>query len=355
MYYLLMEFRPDLDFAMRKNAMIDRLSRGLAALVVVLLATHATPVFVPTAHAQQDQQDAETAKKVLQLIREGNTAFDEEKYETAFDKYEQAYELYPDPAILVRLGKTSEKLGNKKEAIGYYKEFARLMPDDPAAEKLAKRAEELEGELPIEVAVASEPQGAQIFLDKAMRDAVGTTPAQVELTAGEHTLYLKKKGFETAVEKVTVEAEGEQSVSVTLTRAMISEEGNGGDAVAPIDAETSNIPTYGYASLGLGVVTLATSGTFLYLKGVAEDDVNNYDKRAPGASRQALQERKDDANSYYDTALVTGIAGGVLTATGVGLLTYHYLSADAGDDEVAWGVGASFDADAAWLGVNGSF
>lgn len=333
--------------------MIDRLLRGLATLVVVLVATSTVPAVVSTAHAQENQ-DAETAKKVLTLIREGNAAFDEEKYDTAFDKYEQAYELYPDPAILVRLGKTSEKLGETKKAIGYYKEFARLMPDDPAAEKLAQRAEELEGELPITVAVTSEPAGAQIFLDKAMQESVGTTPAEVELTAGEHTLYLKKKGFETAAEGVTVEADGEQSVEVTLTRAMISENGSDG-SVEPIDGEASNLATYGYASLGVGVVTLATSGTFLYFKEVAEDDVNNYDKRAPGANRSQLQERKDDANSYYDTALYTGIAGGVLTATGVGLLTYHYLSADAGDDEVAWSVGASFDADAAWLGVNGSF
>ncbi len=336
--------------------MIDRLSRGLAALVVILVAMHAVPAFVPTAAAQPKQKkDAETAKKVLQLIREGNAAFGEESYEQAFQKYEEAYELYPDPAILVRLGKTAEKLGNTREAIEYFNEFARLMPDDPAAKKLTARADELEEKLPTVVTVTTEPSGAEIYLTKAREASLGTTPADIELAPGTHTLYLKRKGFETASEEVEVEAGGEKEVSVTLTRAMIAEdEDETNKSVEPIESESSSIGTYGYASLGVGLVTLATSGTFLYLKGVAEDDVNDYDKRAPGASRRALQERKDDANAYYDTALVTGIAGGVLTATGVGLLGYHYMSADA-DDEVVWNVGAGFDTDQAWLGVNGSF
>jgi tetratricopeptide (TPR) repeat protein len=332
-------------------AITDRLSRSLVGLAVLFVSLSFAPVFVPTAAAQD--KDEETAKKVLEVIRDGNEEFDAENYEAAYKKYERAYEMYPDPAILVRLGKTAEKLGQNKKAAAHFREFSRLMPDDPASEKLAKRAAELEASAPAVVAVSSEPPGAEVFVDVADGESVGTTPTDVELGPGTHTLYFKREGFEPATKKVEIDSTDSQKVSVTLSRAMISDSGDG--SVAPIERdEASTVSTVGWASLGLGVASLATSGVFLYLKSDAEDEVNNYDKRAPGASRQELEELKDNANSHYDTALVTGIAGGVFTATGVGLLTYHYLTVE-DDDDVALNVGAGFDAEGAWLGLNGRF
>jgi tetratricopeptide (TPR) repeat protein len=339
---------------MTNIAMVDRLSKSLVGLVALFVAASFAPGFVSVAHAQEKKaNDDETAKQVLQVIREGNEAFDSENYEAAFEKYEQAYELYPDPAILVRLGKTAEKLGKNEQAIGYYREFARLMPDDPAAKKLSLKADDLEAALPVVVAVQSEPAGADIFVDSPVGDAVGTTPADIELPKGVHTIYLKREGFETTSKEIKVEDKEGQSVSATLARAMVTQDDD--TSVEPLQRDTSTISTIGWASLGVGAASLATSGVFLILKNGAEDDVNDYDKRAPGASRAELDELKDDANSYYDTALVTGIAGGVFAATGAGLLTYHYLTADQDEDDVAVNVGAGFDAEGAWFGVNGRF
>jgi tetratricopeptide (TPR) repeat protein len=343
--------------AMPDIAIFDRLLKSLVGLVALLVALNVAPGFVPSVHAQnKSNSDAKTAKKVLEVIRSANKAFDAENYKTAFDKYEQAYELYPDPAILVRLGKTSEQLGNNKEAAAYYREFARLMPDDSASKKLTQRAEDIEAALPVVVAVNSEPSGAQIYVDAADGESVGTTPTDVELTPGAHTIHLKKQGFEPASEKINVEAKQGQKVSAMLSRTVVADQGTeSDDSIQSMQSDTGAIKTIGWASLTVGVASLATSGVFLYLKGSAEDDANNYDKRAPGASRGELEELKDDANSHYDTALVTGIAGGVLVGAGAGLLTYHHFLTDDEDDDVAVNVGAGFDAEGAWFGVNGRF
>ncbi len=348
---------------MRDRLLMTRLSKGLMIFAAVLMAAATSVAATPSAFAQSAKKSGakgskkkaqeQTARKVLALIKAANTAFDAKNYDEAFAKYKQAYALYPDPAILVRLGKTSEKMGHTEDAIHYYREFVRIMPDDSATPKLKSDIAALEKTLPVEVTVNSEPQGAKVYLTMQRTKVVGTTPAKIKLTPGKHTLYLDRDGFEAASKQVDVETGKPQQVSVALSPAHVASK----DASAVVEQpmrEPSSIGVYGWTALGVGVATLATSGVFVALKSSAEDKANNYDKRAPGATRQELQDLEDNANSYYDTALITGIAGGVLTAAGAGLLTYHYTAGDKGD-EVAVSVGARFDSERAWIGVDGSF
>lgn len=337
-----------------QNKMVwTKLSKVFAALIALTLASSVVPGWAPSAHAQGSKKDKskdkETAKQVLALIRQANAAFDEEDYATALEKYQAAYDLYPDPAILVRLGKTSEAMDKPKDAIGYYQEFIKLMPDDPTSAELEKQIAELQKDVPVMVTVNSTPAGARVRVDAADAAPAGTTPAEIELAPGTHTLYFAQDGYVDASTQVEVAPGKSQTVGVELERAQPQ------TPVAAVPAQdTTRVDLYGWSALGVGVATLATSGVFLVLKSQSEDDVNNYDKRAAGASREQLQGYKDDANSYYDIAVITGIAGGVLTATGAGLLTYHYMTVDDGD-QVAVSVDAGLDSDGAWVGVNGRF
>ena len=70
---------------------------------------------------------------------------------------------------------------------------------------------------------------------------------------------------------------------------------------------------------------LATGGAFSVLSVNRTNQVNDYDKSAASsgpAGRAEIEDLKDQANSFYRTSLVTYIAGGVITAVGVGTLAY---------------------------------
>lgn len=332
-----------------------------SALIFGIMPGTVSVALAQDASAQKSEQassgdDSEVASKALGAIREANDLYGEEKYPEAFEKYQEAYDLYPDPAILVRLGKTAEKLERADEALEFFKEFVRLLPDDPAAEEVNEAIARLEQGDSVEVTLVSEPEGAVVFLGSEEGEILGSTPTTVQLPPGEHVLVFNLTGYESEEQTVEVVAGEAGEVRAELRAA--------GESVAELEspppvepeAEASHLDIYGWTLAGVGVATLVTSGVFYGIALSGEDDVNNYDKRAPGASRADLQKMKDDVETNYDVTLVTAIIGGVLTAAGAGLLTYHYLNVDEDDsysDSWQWGVGA--DHDAAWVGVNGRF
>lgn len=311
-----------------------------------------------TVQAGSTSSDEDVAKQVLTLIRAANTAYDAKDYPKASQKYEEAYALYPDPSILVRLGKTAEKMDQNAEAVGYYKEFVRLLPDDPTSKELSKTISNLENNAAVAFTVRSEPAGAMVFVDAETEPIDGVTPATFDLKPGKYDLRIEKDGFKSSIESVKVVPGKDQEVSVTLTRQMLSDTPSANFATETIkDVDGPRLDIYGWTTLGLGVATLATSGVFYALGSSDENDVNDYNKRAPDASREELQDLKDSANTNFDVSTITAITGGVLAAAGVALVSYHYLSADEEDagPSIAWGLDAAADSKSAWFGINGSF
>ncbi|ABF39084.1 PEGA domain protein [Candidatus Koribacter versatilis Ellin345] len=71
---------------------------------------------------------------------------------------------------------------------------ANSTPAPPPAPELTKAAT-------IKIAVASQPDGADIEIDAAF---VGNTPSTVEATPGEHSVVVRKKGFKTWERKLKV-------------------------------------------------------------------------------------------------------------------------------------------------------
>lgn len=345
---------------------LSKISALAAPLLISVAVGGATVGWSSPVQAQEQEvieagstpSDEEVAKQVLALIRSANTAYDAKDYPKAFEKYEEAYALYPDPAILVRLGKTAEKMDENAKAVGYYKEFVRLLPDDPTSKELLKTISNLENNAAVELTVITKPSGATVFVDAADEPIDGVTPATVELKPGKYELRIEKEGFESSTESVKVVAGQGQEVSVELTRQMLADSASANFASETIkDVDGPRLDIYGWTTLGLGAATLATSGVFYALASSDENDVNNYNKRAPGASPGELQDLKDSAETNYSVSTVTAITGGVLAAAGVALVTYHYVSADDEDTgpSIAWGLDTAADSKSAWVGINGSF
>lgn len=342
---------------------LGRSGRTLVAGLASLAMLGAAPGWVSVASAQARGDGAnsqDVAGRVLALIREANDLFSAGQYHEAQVKYTEAYELYPDPAILVRLGKTAEKQGQEEKALEYYKEFIRLLPDDPASVEVSAAIARLEQVDAAELSVVSDPAGGEIFLNDDAETVQGTTPATLTLAPGAYTVRVTLEGHEAASKQVELVAGAKDEVTLGLKKAAVPEpiaQPTPVEPAQPAASDSMHLDIYGWSALGLGVATLATSGVFYSMALSGEDDVNSYDKRKTGASREELQRMKDDVNSDYDITLVTGIIGGVFAAAGAGLLTYHYLTVreDRNPPAIAWELGAGADTERAWVGIHGSF
>ena len=103
---------------------------AVACAIVMALA-----VGVPASVAFADGPS--TAEQVETLSAEAAEAFNEEDYERAIDKFQQAYELQPVPNLLYNIGHTYEQLEEWDKAREYYDEFIRSPDVDSEARELA--------------------------------------------------------------------------------------------------------------------------------------------------------------------------------------------------------------------------
>ena len=85
------------------------------------------------------------------LIREAAAAYDKEDYDTALQKFQQAYEIAPAPSLLYNMGRVCESKGNREVALDYYKQFV-IQPniDDSASDDALSRIERLDKIIAIE-------------------------------------------------------------------------------------------------------------------------------------------------------------------------------------------------------------
>lgn len=110
----------------------------------------------------------------------------------------------------------------------------------------------------------------------------------------------------------------------------------------------------GWSALGAGVASAAVSVALTSQIPPRVDEVNAYDKRAPGASREELEQMKRRTNGLYDASITTGVVGGVLIAGGVGFLTHAYTG-DEREPKSAWRPAVRIDAAGAFVGAHRRF
>ncbi|MFW5967453.1 MAG: hypothetical protein ACOCV2_08045 [Persicimonas sp.] len=110
----------------------------------------------------------------------------------------------------------------------------------------------------------------------------------------------------------------------------------------------------GWSLLGAGVGSAAVSVALSSQIPPLVDEVNGYDKRAPGASREELEQMKRRANGLYDGSITTGVVAGVLVAGGVGFLTHAYTG-DERASESAWRPAVRFGHRGAFIGAHRRF
>lgn len=199
------------------------MSRRSTLPCVALLVGLALSVAPEIAHAADD---------AASLKAEGDKLMDNLRYEDALGKYDAAYKLKADPALLYNQGRALEGLGRFPDALDKLLEFRDKAPKELLArlgEALDKNITELRGRVAT-ITVTVDPSGASVRLGDRI---LGATPlSKLRVNAGKAHFEIAKEGYFT--ETVDVELKGNQDNPLTLTLAPR-------DARATIDI-TSSVP-----------------------------------------------------------------------------------------------------------------
>ena len=72
-------------------------------------------------------------EEAQRIYKMGQDAYQKGRYESAFNSFQQAYQLTNAPDLLYNLAKVANRLGQKEVAVGYYKQYLAGHPEDEAA------------------------------------------------------------------------------------------------------------------------------------------------------------------------------------------------------------------------------
>jgi outer membrane receptor for ferrienterochelin and colicins len=136
--------------------------------------------------------------------------------EEALGEYMQTLAIVRSRNALFNTALVLEQLERPTEAFGYVREYLAIrgLSDQERADGEARMAA-LREKVAV-IATASEPAGAEVFVDRLDLAARGSAPIEIAVEPGEHTLYFRLPHHETA-ERTVEAATGERTeVSVTL-------------------------------------------------------------------------------------------------------------------------------------------
>lgn len=320
--------------------------------IVVLGACALAPSRV--AYAQQAQMTPEVQQQVVALLREGKAAFEKADYTSALKAFDAAYKLYPAPPLLYRMGEASEKMGKTREAVGYYEAFVKAAPEDDVARKVALELPKLKAKVPARVRIKTTPANANVYIDSVANKPLGSTPFEQEFGPGKRLFIVKLDGYEPYTREFTFQGSEDEAIDVKLTPLPA-----GQLPVTTPPPSGSGKKILAWTTTGVGVAGLAAGGVFTLLKAQKTDEVNSYNKRAPGASATELDDLKDQANTHHQRSVIALIAGGAVTAAGVGLLVWAYGAEEPRGEKTTEVSGVQLNVSAApgaaFLGLSGSF
>jgi len=177
--------------------------------------TPTTPATKPAAAAPAKPADPKA------LVASGDKKLKAGDHAGALADYEAANAAKASPEADLGIARSHDKLGHLPEAAAAYDRFLASSPKNKAdADEAKKRSDEIKA-MPGKLHIESTPAGATILVDPQSNpsaQAAGSTPADIELPAGKHTLRLQAEGFEPMDKEVDVAAAAKQDVRAELVK-----------------------------------------------------------------------------------------------------------------------------------------
>lgn len=229
-------------------------------------------------------EDKSARERARALVIQGVRQLQRGDYLSALKRFQQAYATYASPKILFNLAQTYRELGRKVAALDAYERFLRDTPANtrPKLVRLArKRVQVLKRQLGTLRVEVSSP-GAAILIDG---QEVGLSPMDVpqRLEPGRHVVVVRREGYLTATETVTVRAGQRVTRKISLRKPS--------SKVVVYRERRKPRKGWGVFWTGVGVtaalaVTLAvTGGITLYEQAVLDDESRSVERRLLAADR----------------------------------------------------------------------
>lgn len=304
-----------------------------SALVAAVYLTSLTSTVLMTvggrAHAQVPaSQPAQASNDIVENARrayaKGQNAFAQGDFAAAQTAFEEAYANVPNPIVLVSIGEAAAKQGKITTALAAYEQYLRVRPDAPDRADVEQKHAVL-AQTPGEVAVTSEPAGADVIVDGR---AVGQrTPTTLQIAPGAHRIEVVLAGHagEAWPAEVSAGARAEHAFALhaqTPSPAAVTPtaESKLEEAPSAPDAATAGSPTAAIvitASLGAVGLIAGTALGILALTARSDYDQNPSAAKADDGERLAL---------FSDVGF--GIGAMALVTTAVLLFTRDASSSD---------------------------
>ncbi len=160
-------------------------------------------LFLPVpALAGPDASGTDLAAEADLHFQWGVEAYRKGQYRQALHHLMLSQRLAPNPSAIFNIARTYERMGEPAEAWRYYRMYVGLVDEGPAFERSQEALQKLRGELAL-VEITSDPEGAEVYLDRENLGLRGQTPLVLAVPPGEHTVLLDAAGHDRGESKVT--------------------------------------------------------------------------------------------------------------------------------------------------------
>jgi tetratricopeptide (TPR) repeat protein len=261
-----------------------------ASVIFALILVSAPSVEAGSKAKKPTKAEIQRARKAY---NQGQKAFDSGDYQEAKDAFQKAYDTVPNPVVLLSIAESQIHLKELDEAIANLERYLEERPGADDRAEVEKRIEEVK-QTPAVLAIMSDPSGADISVDGI--DTYKTTPAEIELAPGEHTVELSLSGRESRKETVFARFGQRHELQIEFGEELPVEPvaaeplADSADEASDDTGEGSSIVPW--IVMVVGVAALAT-GTVLGVLALDEeknfnDDPNPTESMADSGERLAL-------------------------------------------------------------------
>ncbi|MBN2804953.1 MAG: PEGA domain-containing protein [Deltaproteobacteria bacterium] len=278
-----------------------------------------------TADEKSDEDAKLKAKESYDIAKK---AFNEKNYEAAKEAFKQAYNLKPHPAVLKMIAECNVLLNNFSDAIYIYLQLMDVA-DYNDKEKISQQIEDIKSKVGL-VSISTNPEGAAISIDGSF--LTDTTPKNIYLNPGEHTIVISLTSYPEQEKKITVVKGETNDVTIDFSAikkvpapALIDpfaeddgdvQEENPEDTPEQNNVEDNNIVTkipgafWAMAAVtGIGVVSGTVFGT------MALKDSNDYKDSGSDATKTSGERSALIADISFGVAIAAAITGTIILIT----------------------------------------
>jgi tetratricopeptide (TPR) repeat protein len=262
-----------------KQVPVSFLLLCMAALAVLPVGVaHATP------SAQQRALARELYTKGQQLFREGD-------YPAAEHSFEEAYRVAPTPVVLLSIAECQVRTEQFERAAETLETYLREKPDAKDKNEVRTQIETLRHK-PASLTVSSNIAGADIWVDG--NDTGMSTPADLSLSPGVHTVTLVRDGYVRTDQSIRLSPAGRDTIRFTMmpeAQAPVAAAAAATASEQPAEEPSGRHfgPAF-WAATGVGIAAVGAGVALgvIALKKVDEYNANPTQKRLDQGERIAL-------------------------------------------------------------------